>query len=131
MGKLIVRRATKADLEAFSDMENKPTLRAWVGDLDGEIIAIGGLAVFKGRYYAFIDLKPEARQFKIHIMRSAKRMLAEAKRSGIKYIYAECSPVEPKASAWLARLGFRLSHLGFKFDPTSQLYCWSASESNA
>ena len=120
MSQVIVRAATKDDIARFSDLANKPTLRAWVGERDGKIIGIGGVALAKGRWFGFIDLTEEARPYKMHIMRAAKRLLAEARRDGIRYIYAEVSPSEPKALAWLTSLGFSL-------DPRSQqLYRWDA-----
>lgn len=116
-----VRPATAADIAAFSEIERPPTVKAWVGELDGKIIAIGGLAYGKGRWFAFIDLNDEARPYKMHILRAAKRMLAQARRDGIKYIYAESSPVEPKSVAWMTSLGFII-------DPRSQqFYRWSAN----
>ena len=120
MSKVIVRPATREDIDAYSDMADKPTIRALVGVIDGRVIAIGGLALVRGRYYAFCDLTDEARAYKLHVMRAAKRLLAEARRDGIKYVYAQASLVEPKAVAWLTSLGFSL-------DPRSEhLYRWSA-----
>lgn len=102
-------------------MANKPTVRAIVAELEGRIIALAGIAFAKGRWFAFADITDEMRPYKMTIMRAAKRFLAEASRDGIKYIYAEASPVEPHAVAWL-------SSLGFIVDPRSeQLYRWSAN----
>ena len=121
MPHVIIRPATREDLEAFSDMPNKPSIRAWVGELDGRIIGIGGLALAKGRWFGFCDLTEEARSYKMTIMRTAKRVLAEARRDGIRFIYAEASPHEPRAVAWLTSLGFSL-------DPRSEhFYRWSAT----
>jgi N-acetylglutamate synthase-like GNAT family acetyltransferase len=106
-GKLIIRRASKADIEAFSPMPHKPTLLAWVGEIDGRLIGLGGLRRLQdGRWLAFLDLTDEARPYKMHIMRQALRMLAKAKEVGVKYVYAQPDPCEEKAKYWLARLGF-------------------------
>jgi N-acetylglutamate synthase-like GNAT family acetyltransferase len=116
----IVRKATREDIEAFSPMRNKPTLLALAGELDGKIIALGGAAFSQARWYAFCDLTEEARKHKMHIARSAKRFLADARGLGIKYVYAERDPMEPTAERWLASLGFEI-------DPrTAYLYRWSA-----
>jgi hypothetical protein len=80
---------------------------AWAGELDGEIVALGGLAFSKGRWFAFCDLKPEARQFKMTIMRVAKRVLEDARERNIRFIYAEADPDEPKAVRWMQSLGFK------------------------
>src|SRR3990167_9902397 len=103
---VMVRLATKADIDAFSDMAGKPTVKAWAGEVDGKIIGIGGLAFAKGRWFAFCDLTEEARPHKMTIMRTAKRLFAEARRDGIKFIYAEASPDEPRSIEWLSSLGF-------------------------
>lgn len=121
MSGLFVRAASREDIDAFSDMASKPTVRAIVGEIDGRIVALGGIALSKGRWFAFVDLLAEARPYKMTIMRAARRFFAEASRSGIKYIYAEASPCEPRAVAWMTSLGFSL-------DPRSQhFYRWSAN----
>lgn len=117
---LIVRTATRADVEAFAGKPNRETVRAWCGDLDGKVIGIGGIATVRGRHFAFLDLTEEARPYKMHIMRTAIRMLEQASRSGMRFIYAEADTEEPKSVAWLKRLGFEI-------DPRSKvLYRWKA-----
>jgi len=119
MTRLIVRRATAEDLARFSDMANKPTTLAWVGELEGRIIALGGLARVNSRWFAFCDLTAEARPFKMAMMRTAKRVMAEAKRQGFKFVYAQIDHNEPGSVAWITSLGFEL-------DPRSgELYRWS------
>ena len=104
---LVVRNATRQDIEAFTGRPNNPTIRAVAADLDGKIIAISGLAIVKGRYYLFLDIEEEARKYKMHIMRWAIRILAEAKESGVRFIFAEADTKEKKSTAWLERLGFQ------------------------
>lgn len=115
----VIRPATRKDIEAYSDMKNKPTIVAWVGDLDGRIIAIGGVALFHGRWIAFLDLTEEARRYKVSIAKAARTLFAWADQHGVKYIYADADKKEPKAIAWLHRLGFELDHR------TNYLYRWS------
>lgn len=117
---LVVRRATREDIVAFSNITNIPTVRAHVGDLDGKIIAIGGIMRVEGRWFAFCDLTDEARQYKMTLMRTARRMLAEARARGVRFIYAERDENEPTSAAWLRSLGFEI-------DPRSEyLYRWKA-----
>lgn len=116
---MLVRPATREDIDRFSDMSGKPTIKAFVGEVDGEIVALGGLAFAKGRWFAFCDLLDGARAHKMSIARTAKRVFAEAKAQGIKYVYAEADPNEPGAVRWL-------TSLGFEPDPrTVYLYRWS------
>jgi N-acetylglutamate synthase-like GNAT family acetyltransferase len=106
MSKVTVRRATRADIEAFSDLANKPTIRAYVGVLDGEIIAIGGLAFSMGRWFAFCDLTEKARKYKLTIARVGKRIMDDAREMGLRFVYADADPNEPTAVRWLTSLGF-------------------------
>jgi N-acetylglutamate synthase-like GNAT family acetyltransferase len=101
-----VRRATREDIEAFSDMENKPTVRAYVGEVDGAIIALGGLAFSGGRWIAFCDLTEKARTYKMTIARMGKRIIADAREMGLRFVYASADPNEPSAIRWLTSLGF-------------------------
>lgn len=115
---MIVRRATAEDISAFSPLPNKPTILAWVGDDDGKIIGIGGLALVGGRWFAFCDLKPEARKHKKAIVKTARNVMMEAKRMGIRFIYAEADSSEPGARRWIESLGFHI-------DPRSNyLFRW-------
>jgi N-acetylglutamate synthase-like GNAT family acetyltransferase len=101
-----VRVATREDIDAFSDLKNKPTIRAYVGEVDGEIVAIGGLAFAKGRWFGFCDLREPARKHKMTIARMGKRIMDEAREMGIRFVYANVDPSEPTAERWLTRLGF-------------------------
>lgn len=120
MNRMHVRAATATDIAAFSDMTGKPTLKAWVGEVDGQIVGLAGFAFSHGRWYAFCDLREAARAHKVAIVRAGLMILAEARRMGIRYLYAEADPKEPGAVRWLTSLGFAL-------DPrTTYLYRWSA-----
>lgn len=118
MKKCSVRLATREDIDAFSSMRGKPTIKALCMEVDGEIVALGGYALVKGRYFGFCDLHEEARQYRMHIARAAKRFLKAAHDEGIKFIYAEPDPEEAGAVRWLTSLGFEV-------DPrTAYLYRW-------
>lgn len=115
-----LRRATREDIEAFSELPSNPTTLAWVGELDGKIVGLAGLARVNGRWMAFCDLEDEARPFKMKIMRQAIRIFREAREKGIRFIYAEPNPDEPGAIKWM-------TSLGFERDPRApQYYRWKA-----
>lgn len=117
---MIVRPATREDIEAFSSVPNKPSLLAVVGEIDGKIVGLAGFAFTNGRWVAFCDLEPEARSYKTTIARAAIRMFRKAKEKGVRFIYAEANPQEPGAVRWLTSLGFEI-------DPrSSHLYRWKA-----
>ena len=120
-----MRPATRDDIEAFTrdaGLAEAPTIRAWVGEVDGRRIAVGGLARYDGRWKVFLDHTDEARAYPMHLMRWAKRLMAEAKAMGIRFVYVQVDENEPGALKWAESLGFR-------FDERSQFYYrWSAEE---
>jgi len=119
---LVLRHATRADIAAYSDMADKPTIKAMVGDLDGRLLGIGGMAFIDGRWFAFCDVTEEGRAYKRAIIKAALDVMRDAARDGVKYIYADPDPKEPGAIPWMERFGFRP-------DPrSSRLYRWSAKE---
>lgn len=107
-------------------MENKPTARAWVAEVNGEIVALGGLALVQGRWIGFFDISPEARNMidrnicvQVAWLRAFQFGLNQAREMGIKYVYA-CADLEehPRAREFLLRFGFEP-------DPRSnQFYRW-------
>jgi hypothetical protein len=116
----IARPATREDIDAFFGPRAKPTMKAWVGELDGKPIGIGGLALVEGRWIAFCDLTPEARRYKRVIVRTAKLIMEEASRSGIRFVYAEADTEEPMALRWLGSLGFEPD------ERSGRLFRWEA-----
>lgn len=90
-----------------------PTMRAWVGKVEGEPIALFGLARgADARWYAFFDITDKARPHKKAIVRTGKMLMDEARKMGLRYVYAFPDPREPLAERWL-------QSLGFEFDPRS------------
>ena len=114
----IVRRATRADILSFSELERNPSTRSWVMEIDGRIVAMGGVALINKRWFAFFDAEDEALPYKMTIMRSAIRFLKEQQKSGTRIIYAELDWTKPNAARWMQSLGFEL-------DPVTQyLFRW-------
>ena len=117
-----ITRATKEDIEGhnftFLAKGSMPTLSAWVGKLDGRILGFGGLAKSENRWVACCEVYEEGRQYKYAIARTAKRVIADAKARGIKFVYADMDMKEDGAKRWAESLGFEL-------DPRSGiLYRW-------
>ncbi len=113
-----VRRAVTSDLYEFSELEKKPSVIGWVGEIDGKVVAFGGLARVSGYWVAFCDLTDEAKPFKYKIARTALRVLADARKRGIKYVYANIDTELEGSQKWAESLGFEL-------DPRSlKLFRW-------
>ena len=120
MPRLVVRPATREDIEGFADMAERPTVRAIVGEIEGRIVGMGGFALLEGRWVGFCDLTADVRPYKMTIMRAAKRLMGQARRDGVKFVYADVDANEPRAHAWLASLGFEPDLR------SARLYRWSA-----
>lgn len=80
-------------------------MRAFVAVLNGQPIAVAGLAYERGRpAYLFSDMKPAMRPYRRAIVRGARAMLAAMPRLPLLAV-ANCD--EPNAGRFLERLGFR------------------------
>lgn len=112
---ITIRPATKEDMEQFKAYSEKPTMLAWVGEEDGEIIGIGGVARSKGYWIAFCDFTEKARKHKTKIVRTARMVMDEIAKRGIRYVYAEADHSEPRAVKWMESMGFTL-------DPRTQYF---------
>lgn len=117
-GKPVIRPATSEDIEKFSPERNKPSIRALCIERDGEILALGGVARMGGRWFAFSDIAPEARQYRVMIARGAIRIFESLRRDGFKTVYAQRDDAEPMADKWMRSLGFKHMRSGFyKWQP--------------
>lgn len=102
-----VRPATLGDLREFYERDKiDPSTNALIWLLNGKPIAVGGLVYEHGVVGVFLSLKDEARSFKHHIHRHARRFVQDALKRH-KYIFARQEEDEPTAPKWLARLGFK------------------------
>jgi hypothetical protein len=116
---VVVRRATSAELAALAPGDARPTMKAWVGTVDGRIVGFGGLAFKHGRWIAFCDLSEYARPHRRAIVRAGRSVIAEARRAGHRFVYAHADGDEPMARRWLESLGFQP-------DSKTGLYRWQA-----
>lgn len=80
-------------------------MQAVVLDVDGEILAVGGIYYEGSRIIAFSDLKPGAEAYKKSIMRGTK-MILELMRKKRRPVHAVRDPEISTAPGFLAHLGF-------------------------
>ena len=116
---VVLRRATTADIAARPSKSETPTMKAWVGEIDGRIVGFGGFARINSRWMAFCELSDEARKHKRAIVRAGRQVIDEARRGGHTFIYAKADEDEPMAKRWLASLGFQP-------DTKTGLFRWQA-----
>ncbi len=109
----ISREASKEDIEQYFPGVPKPTMRAWVGEIDGEMVAIGGWAFDGSRWYAFFDMSDKLEKMaknnfglKMMIAKTAKQIIMEADKQGILALYVMIDTEKQNAKRWLINLGF-------------------------
>jgi hypothetical protein len=105
--KPIIRRATVADYREFYGKSPEITVRGIAGELDGRVLAFGGIARQRGIPYIFFDMKEEARPHKKAIVKGAfalLQMIGELP-PGLP-VSAVANPNEKTAPRFLTRLGF-------------------------
>lgn len=130
-GKVIRRPATRQDIEAFAratDTPVTPTAKAWVGEVDGKVVALGGFARgADGRWIGFVDITKEGRELleknmyvRAALIRAAVEGLREARKAGFRFVYAKADMDQKRADELLMKLGFGP-------DPrTGYLFRWSS-----
>lgn len=125
MIQVTVREATRKDIATFAGGLKAPTLRGWVGEIDGKAMALGGLAFSGGRWIAFLDVTDEGRNLlksSLHVrkalIRTARMVMEDARDRGVRFAFAEAEMKYALADKMLERLGF-------KPDPRApELYRW-------
>jgi len=102
-----LRPATRADVDALIAEPLPFRIKAWAAEHDGKLLGIGGLAFPpSGAVMAFVHVAPGAHRFKVAFHRAGLMAMAEAKRMGLRRVVATAESEHPRATAWLARLGF-------------------------
>lgn len=126
MNRVVLRPATRADFAALLAEPLPWRLRAIAGEINGELLAVGGLAFPPDHAVtAFLQAGANARRYPVSLHRAALMILAEARRRRIPRVVAVAdSGIEP-AARWLARLGFERAHLDGHEVWTWSLLCHS------
>lgn len=107
---LVIRPATKADIEAYYGTLPPQTIRAWVGEKDGKMMGIGGYSLAKGAVIVFTDHRPEIS--KRDIVRGA-RFLMRIYRD-LKMEVLAIPPPEGEGKSAMAHYGF-VPHAGYNW----------------
>lgn len=123
--KVEIRSATREEIASFFpklDCDSM-TLKVWAGFIDGEVAAMAGFVYLGGYIQAFMNIKNErARHYRLAMVKTARAIMADAKASGYRFVYAEANAEERNAPRFLESLGFRRDSI---FSPT---YVWSATQ---
>ncbi|MFK7942613.1 MAG: hypothetical protein AB8B85_06850, partial [Paracoccaceae bacterium] len=98
------------------------SMRAWVADLDGEVIGMAGHYMHGEFVMVFSTMTEKMREFPITIMRASRDFMASFRRTGLPAICV-ASPDEENSCAFLERLGW--SHIGT--GDLGEVYRWQTS----
>ena len=119
-GRVLVRPATPEDIASTAlayNMRSIPTMKAWVGEVDGVRVGVGGIWLLAGRWILFIDITAHGRALlgknlyvRAALVRAAVTALREAKRIGIRFVYASAEQPYPRSEDLLLKLGFAVDH---------------------
>jgi len=94
-----------------------------VAELDGRIIGIGSIVYQRGAMHGIrLDIKGEARAYRVTMHRAAKQLLAMAEKNGIRALAALRDAGEPNSAKWLKRLGFEHA----SNDEAGEIWIWRA-----
>lgn len=115
--KVEIRPATFADLQQFYDTNPGDTVRAVSVFADGELAAVAGVRIERGRLTAFSDIKEGITAPKITIWRTAKELMKHVTKTNAPLL-AVCE--DERACRFLERLGWK--HL--KSDDCGEVYQW-------
>jgi RimJ/RimL family protein N-acetyltransferase len=84
-------------------------MRAWsIDNDDGEGIGFIGFGKYYHRWYLFFEITDELRQHKTFMVRSALKLMEEARKMKIRFLYCDADPCEATAQRIIHFLGFEL-----------------------
>lgn len=118
VSELTVRDATAKDVLAWYGEAQKPSMRAFVAELDGELVGLCGVYRDGDHVTAVAGLKPALRERKRDIVILARR--ARELFSKYPIVLALASDTEPTAPAFLRYAGF--VYVGPT--PVGEIYLW-------
>lgn len=97
--------ATAADIRAWYG-KIPYTMQCMLLEINGEPVAIGGLARQNGQMIAFMDMKPEAQKYPVLLMKSSKKVMNDIIEKSIANPVVKPDEQYPNARNFLKRLGF-------------------------
>lgn len=108
LSKISVRRATPADLVAYSGRGMPEWCwrwHGWAAEREGEIVGLGIVCRDQQKLVSvWADMVEGLSPFLLH--RLATKALAELREQKVKLVRCYCDESKPRAADWLLRLGF-------------------------
>lgn len=115
-----IRRATANDVALFYSGNEmpKPSIRALVVEVNGDIKAIGGVAMSVGGPVAFMNMKGDGSRFPKLIMKATKMLVRDVFSLYRCPIYAIRDTGLDSSMRYLTRIGFE------RLNEESEVYVW-------
>lgn len=107
MTRVELRPTVAADFIALQGKPPDFRCQCLTAVVDGRVVGIGGLVRRSGAAWATVLMAPEAQRYPVAIHRAGLHAVAMFKRLRLPRVFALAQPGNPKAEAWLERLGFR------------------------
>jgi GNAT superfamily N-acetyltransferase len=108
MVKVEIVPAVPADFQDVFETAPKIRTRSVTAKIAGRVVGVGGVGYVKdGSVVAFAFITDELRKNKIALHKAGLKVIADAKRDGIKRLIAQASADVPAAVRWLERYGFK------------------------
>lgn len=102
------RPSLASDFTRFIDKPLPYRVRAITGLVDGEVVAVGGIAYLPDDTHGvFLMADAKARDYPIALHKAARQVLRIAKEQGIRKLVANPDTSIEAAERWLTRLGFK------------------------
>ena len=108
MKRVAFRPATAADFAALFDRPVPHRTRAIAAEVDGELLAVGGITYRPDGVFAFAQFTPAFKLFPVAVHRAGVAGMALIRAAGVPVVFAEAQPGNPAAERWLERFGFEL-----------------------
>jgi N-acetylglutamate synthase-like GNAT family acetyltransferase len=106
MSRVVLRPARAEDFAALVPDPLPWRIKAVAAEVDGKVVGIGGLVYRPDGVWASVVIADEGRRYKVALYRAAKQVLADARKSKIRKVFAVAEAGRHGAEAFLLRLGF-------------------------
>lgn len=123
--RVVIKPATRHDIEAFYGRQMRDTCRAWSAFYDGRLVCIAGVAIRRTIMVVFMEMRLEEDVPKKLVWRSALHIWEKIKALDYPVMYAIAEPNLTTAPAFLKRLGF--DHI--ESSARGDIYRWPAIRS--
>lgn len=101
----MIRRATAEDLTTFWGRPPRYATKAHVVEVDGRVVAVGGVHYLPEGVMAFSDITDEAAKHPKQVMRCAHAVMGDIEKIRMK-VFAKRDLSRPTAHGFLTHLGF-------------------------